>query len=77
VVLGAVSTLALTIILGTGLTPSLFGVGHVCVQFPLYEYLKIRAADRSGVEVENLATTDILVCSGAAKTIASMVRAEE
>lgn len=53
-----------------GLLPSLFGVSHVAVQFPLYEAFKGWA--REGKGEEELAPGEILVCSSSAKMIASV-----
>ncbi|KDN52072.1 mitochondrial carrier [Tilletiaria anomala UBC 951] len=56
-----------------GLIPSLFGVSHVAVQFPLYETFKkwAREANRGGVGAD-LDPSSILVCSAASKMIASI-----
>ncbi|TDL23179.1 mitochondrial NAD transporter [Rickenella mellea] len=52
-----------------GLFPSLLGITHVAVQFPLYEQLKIWAQRDSG---KPLTSGSILVCSGIAKMTASV-----
>ncbi|KAI4525545.1 mitochondrial carrier [Schizophyllum commune Loenen D] len=52
-----------------GLLPSLLGITHVTVQFPLYEHLKIIARDGD----EPLTTQSILLCSAASKMVASIV----
>lgn len=52
-----------------GLLPSLFGVSHVAVQFPLYENFKSWTRERSGSD--ELHPSSILMCSSAAKMIAS------
>lgn len=52
-----------------GLLPSLFGVSHVAVQFPLYETFKAWA--RAQTEDDELHPSSILMCSSAAKMIAS------
>lgn len=56
----------------TGLLPSLVGVSHVCVQFPTYEYLKLRVARSYGIEPTDLSATAIVGCSSLAKVIASV-----
>ncbi|KAJ9478413.1 Mitochondrial nicotinamide adenine dinucleotide transporter 1 [Pseudozyma hubeiensis] len=53
-----------------GLLPSLFGVSHVAVQFPLYESFKGLA--RSNEAGEELEASTILLCSSTAKMIASV-----
>ncbi|KIS70324.1 uncharacterized protein UMAG_01495 [Mycosarcoma maydis] len=56
-----------------GLLPSLFGVSHVAVQFPLYESFKAiaRGSKRDADDAELEAST-ILLCSSTAKMIASV-----
>ncbi|TBU31858.1 mitochondrial carrier [Dichomitus squalens] len=53
-----------------GLLPSLLGITHVAVQFPLYEHLK-RVAGRE--RHEPLTVSQILGCSAVAKMTASIV----
>ncbi|ETS62730.1 hypothetical protein PaG_02468 [Moesziomyces aphidis] len=53
-----------------GLLPSLLGVSHVAVQFPLYESFKSLARDRVGRD--DLTAAEILTCSSSAKMIASV-----
>ena len=38
----------------SGLLPSLIGVCHVAVQFPLYEACQAKLAERAGTTVDNL-----------------------
>ncbi|KAI0670944.1 mitochondrial NAD transporter [Trametes maxima] len=52
-----------------GLLPSLLGITHVAVQFPLYEYLKRKAAQG---RTEPLTPSQILACSAVAKMTASI-----
>jgi solute carrier family 25 folate transporter 32 len=53
-----------------GIFPSLLGIFHVAVQFPLYEELKIWA-NRKHPEA-SLTSSAILACSGASKMVASI-----
>jgi solute carrier family 25 (mitochondrial folate transporter), member 32 len=52
-----------------GLLPSLLGILHVAVQFPLYEQLKILAQKESNAP---LSSQGILVCSAISKMFASV-----
>jgi len=52
-----------------GLLPSLLGILHVAVQFPLYEQLKILA---QGDSEKPLSSNSILMCSAIAKMTASI-----
>ncbi|KAG6899687.1 hypothetical protein C0993_007948, partial [Termitomyces sp. T159_Od127] len=52
-----------------GLLPSLMGIAHVAVQFPLYEQLKLVA---QGDSDQPLSSEMILVCSAASKMTASV-----
>lgn len=54
-----------------GLVPSLLGIFHVAVQFPLYERLKIQAQRHSGKD-SPLSTQTILLCSAISKMTASI-----
>lgn len=62
-----------------GLLPSLMGVSHVAVQFPLYETFKSWAREASGSNGEgglggaDLPPRVILACSSSAKMIASVL----
>ncbi|KAJ7069967.1 mitochondrial NAD transporter [Mycena amicta] len=53
-----------------GLVPSLLGISHVVVQFPLYEKLKIWA---QGDSLAPVSTSSIILCSAVAKMTASVV----
>ncbi|KAM0790438.1 hypothetical protein ACM66B_003316 [Microbotryomycetes sp. NB124-2] len=52
-----------------GLLPSLVGVSHIAVQFPLYEQLKVYYRPRDGSDIPS---TTILFCSSASKMVASV-----
>lgn len=53
-----------------GLTPTLLGLGHVAIQFPLYEHLK---SSLSGGRYEDLRAAHVLVASSLSKMVASAV----
>ncbi|CAE6467724.1 unnamed protein product [Rhizoctonia solani] len=55
-----------------GLFPSLLGVTHVAVQFPLYEQLKHWFANRRGISTIQLSSGTILLCSALSKMTASI-----
>ncbi|CAE6450430.1 unnamed protein product [Rhizoctonia solani] len=55
-----------------GLLPSLLGVTHVAVQFPLYEQLKHWFADRRGIATVQLSSGTIFLCSALSKMTASV-----
>ncbi|GAA5865527.1 hypothetical protein JCM1840_001430 [Sporobolomyces johnsonii] len=52
-----------------GLLPSLFGVAHVAVQFPLYERFKALSRPADGTDIPS---STILFCSSTSKMIASV-----
>lgn len=53
-----------------GLTPTLLGLGHVAIQFPLYEHLK---TSLSGGRYEDLRAGHVLMASSLSKMVASAV----
>ncbi|KZT60681.1 mitochondrial carrier [Calocera cornea HHB12733] len=53
----------------SGLAPSLFGVIHVAVQFPLYERLKAWQIEKTA---EPLSYSQLLMCSAVSKAVASV-----
>lgn len=53
-----------------GLTPTLLGLGHVAIQFPLYEHLKSTLASGSD---EHVQASHVLVASSVSKVAASAV----
>jgi solute carrier family 25 (mitochondrial folate transporter), member 32 len=55
-----------------GLIPSLIGIAHVGIQFPLYESLKATVATQRGCQPDCLAAGDLVVLSSVAKMVASM-----
>lgn len=54
-----------------GLAPSLIGIAHVAIQFPLYEALKQAGAKWRSRSVDTLAPSDLMLLSSAAKAVAS------
>lgn len=55
----------------SGLGPSVFGILHVVVQFPIYEYLKTSFATQNGRSVEELHPVDLVAAATISKMIAS------
>jgi len=53
-----------------GLLPSLLGVTHVCIQFPLYEHFK---AINKPADGSDLSKSTILLCSSSSKMLASTI----
>ncbi|RMZ52516.1 hypothetical protein APUTEX25_003659 [Auxenochlorella protothecoides] len=56
----------------SGLGPSLLGVAHVVIQFPLYEALKQHFAERRG-EDGRISTVELVISSAASKMVAATV----
>jgi len=54
-----------------GLVPSLFGVTHVIIQFPLYEEMKRIMSEREGASVNELSSYGLLTASAVSKVVAS------
>lgn len=59
-----------------GLAASLFGLSHVAIQFPVYEYLKSlarerRAADHNSISSKETTVVDLLLSSGLSKMMAA------
>ena len=54
-----------------GLVPSMIGIAHVAIQFPLYEALKMHAAALRKCEQDQLTATDLVGLSSLAKMVAS------
>lgn len=55
----------------SGLAPSMAGVCHVAIQFPLYEAAKQYAAERRGADPDQLDAAELVVASAASKMVAS------
>jgi solute carrier family 25 folate transporter 32 len=56
-----------------GLTPQIIGVTHVAIQFPLYEYLKKKIAERTSKTINELNTLQLVVASALSKASASVL----
>ena len=54
-----------------GFAPSLIGIAHVAIQFPLYEALKHEVTAARRCRTEDLPATDLVLLSSAAKMVAS------
>jgi solute carrier family 25 folate transporter 32 len=54
-----------------GVVPSLLGVTHVCVQFPLYEQAKIYLAERDNKTTQELSFVELIIASMLSKVVAS------
>jgi len=54
-----------------GVFPSLLGVSHVCVQFPLYEQVKIFFAERGNKSTQELSFMELIMASMVSKVVAS------
>jgi solute carrier family 25 folate transporter 32 len=57
----------------SGLGPSLAGICHVMIQFPVYEAAKAALAERSGARPDALSTGELVAASSASKMVASLV----
>lgn len=56
----------------SGLGPTMLGIAHVAIQFPLYEFLKRKVADRNeGGDPEKLRPGELICVSAASKMVAS------
>ncbi|KAG8951156.1 hypothetical protein FRC03_012626 [Tulasnella sp. 419] len=56
-----------------GLLPSLLGVTHVAIQFPLYEHLKLWFSERLDVPTTALPQHALLCCTAISKFVATMI----
>jgi len=57
----------------SGFGPSLMGIGHVIIQFPLYESIKVELARHRGVALDHVPAMDLMIASAFAKMIASTI----
>ncbi|KAG0495481.1 hypothetical protein HPP92_000172 [Vanilla planifolia] len=57
----------------SGLLPSLAGVSHVSIQFPVYERLKIFLAEKENTTVDKLSARNIAIASSISKILASTI----
>ena len=55
----------------SGLLPSMMGICHVAIQFPLYEYIKGRMATRGEKENDRLTPLELVGASMVSKMVAS------
>eukprot|EP00898_Chlorokybus_atmophyticus_P003868 jgi/Chlat1/4482/Chrsp29S04422 len=55
----------------SGVLPSVVGIAHVVIQFPLYEAIKVYLADKSGVPVNEVGAGSLAVASALSKMLAS------
>lgn len=55
-----------------GLLPSLFGVLHVCVQFPIYERLKIEFCKHGNKKPDDLNIVELILSASISKLFASI-----
>lgn len=57
----------------SGLLPSLAGVTHVAIQFPVYEKAKLYIAKRDNTTVDKLGPGQLAICSSGSKITASLI----
>jgi len=57
----------------SGLVPSLAGVTHVAIQFPVYEKVKLYVANRDNTTVDKLGPGHVAICSSGSKVTASII----
>uniref|UniRef100_A0A7N0U2R3 Uncharacterized protein n=1 Tax=Kalanchoe fedtschenkoi TaxID=63787 RepID=A0A7N0U2R3_KALFE len=57
----------------SGLLPSLAGISHVAIQFPLYERAKSYLAKRDSTTVDKLNPTSLAIASSCSKVLASVM----
>lgn len=53
----------------SGLAPSMMGILHVAIQFPLYEALKAQVSERTGRSTSDLTPTELVVTSALSKMV--------
>lgn len=57
----------------SGLLPSLAGVTHVAIQFPVYEKAKLYVAKKDNTTVDKLGPGQVAICSSGSKVTASII----
>lgn len=57
----------------SGLLPSLAGITHVAIQFPVYENIKTYLAKKENKTIDNLGPGEVAIASSLAKVIASIM----
>ncbi|KAF5840764.1 mitochondrial carrier domain-containing protein, partial [Dunaliella salina] len=55
----------------SGLAPSLFGILHVAIQFPLYEFSKAHIAEHKKSNSDTLSASELVFASAVSKMVAS------
>lgn len=55
----------------SGIVPSLIGITHVAVQFPLYEFVKTTISKKKRKSLDELNVSEILFASSISKMVAS------
>ncbi|GAV65854.1 Mito_carr domain-containing protein [Cephalotus follicularis] len=57
----------------SGILPSLAGISHVAIQFPVYEKIKCYIAKKDNKTVDELSTGDVAIASSISKVLASII----
>jgi len=57
----------------SGFIPSLLGLTHVAIQFPLYEHFKLKLAEKNRTTPSQLSSKELIIASSVSKIIASII----